>query len=336
MFNYLPLQWLFLFYFYSFFGWCFESAYVSYLNKRPVNRGFMRGPFLPLYGSGGIMMLVVSKPFYSNMLLVYLAGCVGATVLEYVVGVLMEALFKVRYWDYSDKFLNINGHVCLESTLVWGFFTVVFTHFLQISIEKFIVSIPYNFLSIFTTIITVYVSCDFMVAFKTALDLRDVLVYMEKAKEEMNRIQKRLDVIIAFKGEDVRETIGQTVDSISSGIGSRVDVISSGIGSRVDVISSGIGSRVDVLSGALEKSFASIKEKINLNPSAYMSNVKDEVRELYTKYRILMDRLTPGPVRGFFDWYRNETILGNPGMVSDKFKLSLEEIKEKANSFRKK
>lgn len=314
MFNYLPLQWLFLFYFYSFFGWCFESAYVSYLNKRPVNRGFMRGPFLPLYGSGGIMMLVVSKPFYSNLLLVYLAGCVGATALEYIVGVLMETLFKVRYWDYSDKFLNINGHVCLESTLVWGFFTVLFTHFLQIPIEKFIVSIPYGFLSIITTIVTVYVSCDFMVAFKTAIEIRDVLVYMEKAKEEMRRIQKRLDVIIAFKGEDVRETIGQTVDSISSGI----------------------GSRVDVLSGTLEKSFASIKDKISLNPSEYMNNVKDEVRELYTKYRIMMDRLTPGPVKGFFAWYRNDTILGNPGMVSDKFKLSLEEIKEKANSFRKK
>ena len=335
MFNYLPLQWLFLFYFYSFFGWCFESAYVTYLNKRLVNRGFMRGPFLPLYGTGGIMMLVVSKPFYSNILLVYLAGCVGATLLEYVVGVLMETLFKVRYWDYSDKFLNINGHVCLESTLVWGFFTVVFTHFLQIPIEKLIISIPYNFLTIFTTILTAYVSCDFMVAFKTALDLRDVLLYMEKAKEEMSRMQKRLDVIIAFKGEDVRRTIGQKVDGISSGIGSTVDVMSSGIGNKVDVISSGIGNRVDVLSSALEKSFSSIKERMSLDPSAYMNNVKDEVRELYAKYRILMDRLTPGPIRGFFDWYRNETILGNPGMVSSKFKLSLEEIKEKANSLRK-
>lgn len=313
MFDYLPLQWLFLFYLYSFLGWCFESAYVSILNKRLVNRGFMRGPFLPLYGSGGIMMLVVSKPFYSNIVLVYIAGCIGATALEYVVGVLMELLFKVRYWDYSNKFLNINGHVCLESTLVWGFFTVLFTHYLQIPVEMFITSIPYNFLSIFTTVLTVYVSCDFMIAFKTALDIRDFLTYMEKAKEEMGRIQKRLDVIIAFKGEDVRESIDKKVDGISSGI----------------------GSRVDVLSNALEKSFASLKEKVSREPSPYLSGAKEEIAEMYTKYRILMDRLTPGPIRGFFDWYRNRTIIGNPGMVSEKFKTSLEEIKEKASNIRK-
>jgi uncharacterized membrane protein len=143
----------------------------------------MRGPFLPLYGSGGIMMLLVASPFYNNIILVYIAGCIGATLLEYVTGVLMEALFKVRYWDYSDKFMNFQGQICLESTLVWGLLTVIFTHFLQLPIEKMLLSIPYNILSIVTVILTVYISCDFMVAFKTALDLRDVLVYMEKAKE---------------------------------------------------------------------------------------------------------------------------------------------------------
>ena len=63
MYSYTIVQWLFFFYFYCFFGWCFESTYVSLKEKRLVNRGFMRGPFLPLYGSGGIMMLVVSAPF---------------------------------------------------------------------------------------------------------------------------------------------------------------------------------------------------------------------------------------------------------------------------------
>ena len=84
MFQYTIVQWLFFFYFYCFFGWCFESAYVSIKEKHFVNRGFMKGPFLPLYGSGAIMMLVVSKPFETNLVLVYLAGCVGATILEYV------------------------------------------------------------------------------------------------------------------------------------------------------------------------------------------------------------------------------------------------------------
>ena len=96
MYSYTVAQWLFFFYFYCFFGWCFESSYVSLRKRHPVNRGFMRGPFLPLYGSGAIMMLVVSMPFQSNILLTYIAGCIGATILEYVTGVTMEALFKMR------------------------------------------------------------------------------------------------------------------------------------------------------------------------------------------------------------------------------------------------
>ena len=125
MFNYQPLQWLFLFFFYSFFGWCFESTYVSIMEKHLTNRGFMRGPFLPLYGSGGIMMLVVSKPYYDNIFLVFIAGCIGATALELVTGIVMEALFKVRYWTYDHKKFNFKGYICLESTIVWGICTVV-------------------------------------------------------------------------------------------------------------------------------------------------------------------------------------------------------------------
>ena len=299
MFEYNPIQWVFLFELYSFCGWCWESLYVSYLNKRWVNRGFMRGPFLPLYGCGGVMMLIVSKPYYDNFLLVYISGCIGATMLEYLTGVIMELLFKVRYWDYTDKKFNYKGYICLESTLFWGVCTVAFSHILQLPIEKMLMSIPYTFLSILTILITVYLSGDFMVAFKTALDIRDVLIYMETAKGEMRRIQKRLDVIIAFKGEDVRESIG-----------------------------------LDSLMGSLENSFNMIKEKISLNPYAYVNGVKDEVFELYAKFRIIKDRVTPSPVKNFFEKYRNHTLIGNPGMYSEKFRQSLEELMEKVTKVR--
>ena len=325
MFNYQPMQWLFLFFFYSFFGWIFETIYVSVHEGHFVNRGFVRGPFLPLYGCGGIMMLLVSKPFYENVVLVYISGCIGATALEYITAVVMESLFKVRYWDYSHKKFHFQGRISLESTLAWGVCTVVFTHYLQIPIEKLLLSIPYNLITIVTTAIVVLFSCDFMIAFKTALDLRDVLIYMEKAKSEMARIQKRLDVLIAFKGEDVRESIDNAVDGISS----RVGGIGSAVGNTVGAIGSGITDRIDGLSDSLESSFGIIKEKININPAAYVGNVRDEITELYAKYKVIMARFTPGPVKNFFVWYRERTIEGNPTMSSDAYKGNLEEVKEK-------
>ncbi len=331
MFNYQPLQWLFLFYFYSFFGWCFESTYVSVSEKRLVNRGFMRGPFLPLYGSGGIMMLVVSKPYYDNILLVFIAGCIGATVLELVTGVVMEALFKVRYWEYFHKKFNFKGYICLESSLVWGFFTVVFTHYLQVPVEKLILMIPYNILSVVTVAITVIMSVDFAVAFKTALDIRDVLVYMEKAKAEMQRMQKRLDVIIAFKGEEVRESIEAKVEGLSNtaqGITSKAYALGSGVGNGIGAIGTGISNRLDAISGSLEKSFGVVKEKMKLDPASYVGNAREEVLELYAKYRVMMARITPHPVKNFFEWYTERTINGNPTMTSMDYTTSFEEVKE--------
>ena len=331
MFNYQPMQWLFLFFFYSFFGWIFETIYVSVHEGHFVNRGFIRGPFLPLCGCGGIMMLLASKPFYENIVLVFVSGCIGATALEYITAVVMEALFKVRYWDYSHKKIHFQGRISLESTLAWGVCTVVFTHWLQLPIERIVLSIPYNIVTVATAVVLVMFSADFMLAFKTALDLKDVLVYMEKAKSEMARMQKRLDVIIAFKGEDVRESIEDKID----GIGDRIGGIGSTVGSTVGAIGSGISVRLDSLSDSLENSFKTIKEKINLDPAAYVGNAREEILELYAKYKVIMARFTPGPVKNFFVWYRERTIEGNPTMSSEDYKGNLEEVKEKVKKSRK-
>lgn len=279
-------------------------------------------------------MLIVSKPFYDNLLLVYIAGCIGATVLEYLTGVLMETLFNVRYWTYDHKKFNYKGYICLESSLFWGVCTVVFSHFLQLPIEKILLMLPMRFVSITTFVLTALVSCDFMIAFKTALELRDILAYMDKAKEEMRRMQKRLDALVAFKSEDVREGIGNKVEGISNrieGIGAGISNKVEGISNRVEGLGAGISSRMDSLSSSLEKSFSAIREKIMLNPSDYVMGVREEVSELYAKYRIIMDRVTPGPVRNFFDWYKERTIMGNPTMSSVRFKFSLEEVKERVS-----
>lgn len=94
---------LLYFFFYSFVGWIWESSYVSILTKRLTNRGFLTGPMLPIYGSGAVVMLCATYPVQSSDIGIFLLGLIAATILEYVTGVVMETLFQVRYWDYSDK-----------------------------------------------------------------------------------------------------------------------------------------------------------------------------------------------------------------------------------------
>ena len=75
--SYSVLQWLLFFYIYCFIGWCFESAYVSLKKRRFVNRGFLKLPMLPIYGSGAIAILIVTIPVRDNLWLVWLFGKIG-------------------------------------------------------------------------------------------------------------------------------------------------------------------------------------------------------------------------------------------------------------------
>lgn len=331
MLGYSLVQWFFLFYCFSLFGWCFESTYVSILKHKFVNRGFMRGPFLPLYGFGGIMMLAVSGPFSGNILAVFVAGCIGATVLEYVTGVLMEKLFKVRYWDYSDQKFNFQGQICLSSTLMWGVLTVFFTMLLRQFIADTVSAIPGTALRITDYILTIYISIDFAFAFKTALELRDILTYMDKVKDDMRRIQNRLDAIIAFSSDGIEkrkdagmEKVGVVVESISRKAGSVKD----GLTDKVTSAGCQIENHLDTLSSGLESRFSRLKENMQQRP-AYFENVRDEITELRTRYRVMLEELPKPSLKSFSEAYKRGRIKGNPGMVSAKFRESLEELKER-------
>ncbi len=300
MYQYNIFQWLFFFYFYCFFGWCFESTYVSLKQKKLVNRGFMRGPFLPLYGTGAIMMLVVSMPFQDNVFLTYLAGVVGATILEYITGVTMEALFKVRYWDYSNQPFNFQGQICLGSSIAWGFLTILMTRVVHKPIETFVLSIPMNVLTIVTSIITIYIVADFTLSFKAAMDLRDILVKMEKAKEEMARIQRRLDVLVAFSNEEKEEKKQERE------------------------------LRMNELAASLEQRFAKAKEAVASKPLAYSENAKEEIAELRTRFNLYMERRKGS--REMLGFYKRDMIRNNPTMVSKKFKDAFEDLKAAVNN----
>ena len=256
----------------------------------------MRGPFLPIYGSGAIMMLVVSMPFQDNLILTYLAGCVGATVLELVTGLTMEALFKVRYWDYSNQKFNYKGVICLSSTLAWGFLTLFMTQFLHKIVEALVFRIPAMVINIVTVVLSVGILIDFTLSFKAALDLRSVLVGLEKVREEMERIQKRLDVIAAVTNDE-RETRRQERSE-----------------------------RMNDLMDNIEERFNVVKERLKVNPYAYPEEVKEKIADLRSRYFVEKDHHLE--FRKVRDVFQRGLIKGNPSMTSGKYAEALEALKK--------
>lgn len=255
----------------------------------------MRGPFLPLYGSGAIMMLIVSSPFQDNILLTYIAGVIGATALEYITGVTMEALFKVRYWDYSKQHFNFQGHICLSSSIAWGFLTILMTRVVHRPVEQFVLSIPGSLLFPLTMLLTIYIVVDFTLSFKAAMEIRDLLDKMQKLKEEVERLQRRLDVIIAFNNAEKLQRRQENEQSLAE------------------------------LSTGVKQRFVSLKESIQNMPAAYGEGIREEIAELRGRFSHYID--AQKNYREMLGFYKRDMIRSNPTMVSKKFKNVLEELK---------
>lgn len=299
--RYTISEWLLFFFIYCFCGWCFESTYVSIHEHKLVNRGFMRGPFLPLYGSGAVLVLFITLPCRDNVAAMFLVGAIGATILEYFTGVAMEAIFKVRYWDYSDKKFNLNGHICLAATVTWGFFTIALVKFIHAPVEMFVDQIPEKVQAAIAFILTIDVTADFALSFKAALDIRDILVKMEKAKEELERVQTRLDAMIAFLHPKEKEAEKNKISKR---------------GQISDIIQD-IKKKFEILQMDSEHGDAKVKDSIERS--------KKELVQLREKYVIAKEQRTS--LRERLGFYKRNILKAYPTLSSKKFKDVLAELK---------
>ena len=113
---------------YSFIGWIYESTLRSFLHRRWYNSGFLNGPYIPIYGFGAILDIFFLKDL-SDPLQIFLYSGIIDCLLEYLTSWGMEKLFHARWWDYSNKFLNINGRICLLGFVAFGSFATVIVLF---------------------------------------------------------------------------------------------------------------------------------------------------------------------------------------------------------------
>ena len=176
------IQWFIL---YSFMGWVVESIYMSFCNRKLTNRGFAFSPFCPIYAVGALSVYGMLRPLEGQYVVLYLAGAVLATMLEYITAVLMRNLFGQVWWDYTEKPFNYKGVICLESTIAWGFYTIFMFGFLQIFVNFVSDSYSVRFGRNLAAVVVVIYTFDFS-------------LHLFKAK--MNRMPRKV--------EEMKERVG--------------------------------------------------------------------------------------------------------------------------------
>lgn len=126
--QYSPASLILLFFVFSAAGWGWEVTYHLVEDHMFVNRGFLQGPWLPIYGTGGVLILMLLKKYFDRPVLLFFMIMGVCGVVEYTIGWMLEAVFHEKWWDYSEYVLQIQGRVCLIGLLIFGLGGLVFVY----------------------------------------------------------------------------------------------------------------------------------------------------------------------------------------------------------------
>lgn len=140
VFSFYEICWFF--FIYSFIGWAAEVAAAAFNRKKFINRGFVSGPFCPIYGTGAVAFAVFLSELYRNVFFLFLGGAILASFIEFLTGALLEKIFHRKWWDYSKKRFHFEGYICLQYSLLWGMLAVVITCFVNPFLAPLIHLIP--------------------------------------------------------------------------------------------------------------------------------------------------------------------------------------------------
>ena len=192
----MPYSWtdmILYFFIYSFCGWLMETVLCSFQEKHFVNRGFLNGPICPIYGCGILLILTFLLPVRNDISrleialpVIFFAGAMLASAVEYFTSWLMEKLFHARWWDYSQYKHNLNGRICLPISLAWGGLATTFVYLIQPQFEKLVHTL-YGWNTHLPIIVAVALCAvlvaDCVLSFRIAKTLGNKLEHLDKLGE---------------------------------------------------------------------------------------------------------------------------------------------------------
>lgn len=162
------MYYFYLFLIYSVLGWLIETIYTTVTSKKFVNRGFLLGPYCPIYGTGAMCIIFVLKEYKDDLIILFLVSAVLCSIIEYITSYIMEKLFHARWWDYSLYKFNLNGRICLLNSVLFGLLGVLLISFIHPKLNKLISLITNNLIGYILLILFII---DTVISFKIILKL---------------------------------------------------------------------------------------------------------------------------------------------------------------------
>ncbi len=211
----LPYKAAFLiFIMFSVVGWISEVLYVGIFHEHKfVNRGFLYGPLCPVYGFGGIVILLLPPFLYSTWIPLFFASMILCTIVEYFVSWFMEKMFHARWWDYSHYKFNINGRICLLNSVLFGFMGLGVIRFVYPQMLRLLNWLGDFVVMVSADVIGVILTIDI---FLTVRKLVDFSATMEKIKVFSESLRDHYGSESWFRGENFSEMLASVKEYAES------------------------------------------------------------------------------------------------------------------------
>ena len=237
---------LLYFFLYSFLGWCTEVAYATVKERRFVNRGFLGGPWCPIYGVGVSAVVTLLDGFQDSLLLLYLSSFVLVTLIEGMTGFIMDKIFHHKWWDYTGLPFNIGGYVCLPFSIAWGAACLVIVKGVHPVIERLVGLLPEAAGLALICVLTAGLAADLAVTTAGLLKLNRRLDMLERIGAELREISDRMGANIHENVMDAMER-AEVLENMAQARKERLDAISGEAKERLDLLSEETRERYDML-----------------------------------------------------------------------------------------
>ena len=260
-----------LFFIYAILGWIIETTLVSIEKRKFVNRGFLIGPYCPIYGFGGLAITILLKNYTQDPIVLFLMAVIICGTLEYFTSYIMEKIFKARWWDYSAKKYNINGRICLETVVPFGILGCLVMYVLNPITFKYLNMLSNSMLNIISAICFTIFITDNIVSYNVISSFTKTVktINVGKIKDNTEEITKKVREVLIGK----------------SFFNKRLMEAYPNLQAKIKEKARQIAQKAKEVKTEMSDKVESMKEKITQSASEIKDNIGDKVEEMQKEIR---------------------------------------------------
>ena len=260
-----------VFFIYAILGWIIETTLVSIEKRKFVNRGFLIGPYCPIYGFGGLAITILLKNYTKDPIVLFLMAVIICGTLEYFTSYIMEKIFKARWWDYSAKKYNINGRICLETVVPFGILGCLVMYVLNPITFKYLNMLSNSMLNIISAICFTIFITDNIVSYNVISSFTKTVktINVGKIKDNTEEITKKVREVLIGK----------------SFFNKRLMEAYPNLQAKIKEKARQIAQKAKEVKTEMSDKVESMKEKITQSASEIKDNIGDKVEEMQKEIR---------------------------------------------------